>query len=216
MSKRLYIALIGDVVRSRELKPGERSTLQAELKTALTKFNETYATAIVSYFVITTGDEFQGLLRDGWHIPDVIWTIGKTLSKADVRFGIGFGRIHTPLQTTAVGMDGPAFHAARSAIIQARKDRRRGGVFHGFGSEWDTILNGLSGLLERQTDRMTRRQREVANLLRTETERASIAEKLGITEQAVSDHVGKMGWYEFADGELALRTALRHRQDIYR
>src|SRR6185503_4342728 len=128
-----YVAVIADVVGSRQLDPGSRSLLQEEIGEFL-----------------ATGDEFQGLLRDGSAVPDLLWAAKTYLTRARIRIGVGFGELHTPLLADAVGMDGPAFHAAREAILAAKDDESHWGVFRGFGPEGNTILDGLARLLERQ------------------------------------------------------------------
>jgi len=40
-------------------------------------------------------------------------------------FGLGVGRLSTPLKKTALGMDGEAFHRARAVLSQAKKARRQ-------------------------------------------------------------------------------------------
>lgn len=203
-----YVAVIGDVVESRTLPAGIRAGLQEDLEEFLVTLNEGFSYAIQSEFVITTGDEFQGLLSDATILPDILWASDAHLERARVRYGIGYGELFTPLQPVAIGMDGPAFHHAREAITSARKQGWRGGVFAGFGEWQDQVLNGLARLLERHSERLTAKQREVAGMVRDGLEQTEIAERLGVTRQAVSDHVRAMGWEAFAEGEQALTLAL--------
>lgn len=203
-----YVAVIGDVVESRTLPAGTRARLQEDLEDFLVTLNHGYADAIQSEFVITTGDEFQGLLNDPSIVPEILWVSDANLERAHVRHGIGYGELYTPLQSVAIGMDGPAFHHAREAITSARKRGWRGGVFAGFGAWQDRVLNGLARLLERHSERLTAKQREVAGMVRDGLEQTEIAERLGVTRQAISDHIRAMGWEAFAEGEEALRLAL--------
>lgn len=209
-ARTLYVAVIGDVVESRTLSPSARTSLQEDLQDFLVTLNEGYKNLIVSEFVITTGDEFQGLLNHASIVPDLVWATDTRLGGARIRYGIGYGELHTPLQPMAIGMDGPVFHKAREAITRARKQGWRGGVFRGFGKSEDRILNGLARLLERHFERMTVKQRQVADLIRDGFEQSEIAEQLNVTRQAVSDHIRSMGWEAFNEGEEALRFALRY------
>ncbi len=204
-----YVAVIGDVVESRTLSAGTRAQLQDELRDFLATLNHGCADAIQAAFVITTGDEFQGLLKDASIVPDIVWAADVHLERAPLRYGIGYGELYTPLEPAAIGMDGPVFHHAREAVTRARKRGWRGGVYAGFGEWQDRVLNGLARLLERHGARLTAKQREVANLLRDGLEQGEIADRLGVTRQAISDHVRAMGWEAFAEGEEALRLALR-------
>jgi DNA-binding NarL/FixJ family response regulator len=81
-------------------------------------------------------------------------------------------------------------------------------VFAGFGEWQDQVLNGLARLLEGQTERLTARQLAVANLLRDGLEQAQIAQELGVTRQAISEHARAIGWEALAQGEAALTLAL--------
>lgn len=203
-----YVAVIGDVVESRALPAGKRAQLQEELQDFLTTLNQGYSDAVQAEFVISTGDEFQGLLKDPSIVPDIVWATDLHLERARVRYGIGYGELYTPLQPVSIGMDGPVFHRAREAIESARKRGWRGGVFAGFGEWQDRVLNGLARLLERQAEKLTAKQREVADLARDRLEQGEIAERLGVTRQAISDHIRAMGWEAYAQGEEALRLAL--------
>jgi hypothetical protein len=205
-----YLAVITDVVRSRQLAPTARARLQEELRALLATLNLGFAEALAAEFVITTGDEFQGLLRDGAVIPDLVWALRTQLQGARTRVGIGYGTLHTELLPQAIGMDGPVFHAARDAIVLARKEGWEGGVFRGFGDPGDRILNGIAHLLERHTGRMTPRQRELADQLRNGVDQTRLAEQLHITRQGVNKQIHSLGWKAFAAGEEAFRMAITH------
>lgn len=203
------VAVIGDLVGSKRLARARRSVVQTELEKLLDQLNRQFISHILSKFVITTGDEFQGLLRSPEIVPDLLWSMRARLPDVPFRLGIGFGEIHTPLREFAIGMDGPAFHEARKAINTAKEKGWLGGEFMGFGEDEDTILNGLARLLERHREGMTGSQRDVATRLRTGMKQVDVARDLGITPQAVSDHVRAMGWKTYEYGEAAWRAALR-------
>ena len=57
-----YLALIGDVRRSREHT--DRRGLQRQLERSLERINTSLAPALASRFILTLGDEFQGLFLD--------------------------------------------------------------------------------------------------------------------------------------------------------
>src|SRR5712692_4014319 len=113
------IALIGDVVRSRELPGRQRHQVQLGLEQLAATINQRYRRAIAARFLVTLGDEFQGVLKRAEILPDLIWHIERTLANTEVRIGIGFGTLNTRLKPVALGMDGSACHAARAAIERA-------------------------------------------------------------------------------------------------
>jgi hypothetical protein len=137
------IALIADMVRSRELPRIQRPGVQQRFKEFVGYLNKTYSRNILSKFVITLGDEFQGLLSSAAPIPDLMWDIDHRFSDRSLRVGMGFGALDTPIQKEAINVDGPALHLARVAIQTAHEKRWYGGVFLGF-SELDTVMNGIA------------------------------------------------------------------------
>lgn len=203
------IAVIGDIVGSKQLPQVERTQVQRQLEELLNRLNKHYAKAIGARFLVTLGDEFQGVLKRADIIPDLIWDIEASLPKAEVRIGIGHGTLNPPIKRVALGMDGPAFHAARAAIEEARRRKTRGGSFLGFGQAEDMLLNSLAALLRRQRATLTENQLETLGLLRRGHSQSEIAAKFGITKQAVNSRARSVGWEAYLEGEGALRAILK-------
>src|SRR5882724_11165564 len=120
------LALIGDMVGSRELLPSRRPKIQERFKEFIQYLNKKYAKDILAKFVITLGDEFQGLLLSATPIPDLMWDIDQRFSDRDLRVGVGFGVLTTPIQKEAINVDGPALYNARAAIESARRKKNLG------------------------------------------------------------------------------------------
>lgn len=203
-----YLAVIADMVKSRELPSARRASVQKHFQDLVTTLNREYRDSLASKFAITLGDEFQGLLTTSTLLPDLIWQIEEKFSDRQVRLGIGVGALDTPLQEYAINIDGPALHAARDAIEAAKKSNLLGGVFSGMGS-LDEVLNGIARLLWFQRSNWTRAQRTIANLLRKGMMQSEVAERLGISRQVVSKQVAASGWVTYAGGENAWRIILR-------
>src|SRR5260370_21106073 len=110
------IALIGDVVRSRRFAGPQRRQVQLGLEELTAVLNQRYRRAIAARFLVTLGDEFQGVLKQADIIPDLIWTIEATFEKAEGRIGIGVGTVKPPFKPVPLVMDGSAVRAARQAI----------------------------------------------------------------------------------------------------
>lgn len=110
-----YLALIGDIINSKGLK--DRARVQEELLNLMQVINKDYASVIVSPFTVTTGDEFQALLRPNDNIFQIIDSIQMELFPTQIRFGLGLGEMLTPInEKQSIGSDGPAFWRAREAI----------------------------------------------------------------------------------------------------
>ncbi|MEX2804005.1 SatD family protein [Streptococcus sp. H31] len=111
----IYTAVIGDLIDSKKLE--KREEVQEQLLNLMKKINQKYHSVIVSPFTVTTGDEFQALLTPCDNIFQLIDEITAVLDPVEVRFGLGIGRMSTPInKEQSIGSDGPAFWLARAAI----------------------------------------------------------------------------------------------------
>lgn len=202
------VALIGDIVKSRKLDGGRRYSVQQRLSSLLEEFNQVHQRSIISQFVVTLGDEFQGLLKSPQIIPDLLWQLESDLTDVQVRIGAGYGTLTTPIQDEAIGMDGPAFHNARAAITEAKSRGHLGGVFKGFQTPANEALNGFARILYRQRVSWTDTQREVVEFLRRGIRQSGIATELDITQQAVSSRTRSSGWQAYTEAEHGWRVML--------
>lgn len=195
------------MVHSRELSAPARAAAQRAFMKLIALLNKRFSHSIAAQFVITLGDEFQGLLSNADVIPELVWQIETSYSQRDVRLGIGYGALHTPLRKVALNIDGPALHNARTAITEAASGKLLGGVFHGFGPH-DDILTGFAQILRQARRGMTARQRQVVGLLRTGQTQQKTSIALRISKQAVSDHAIAAGWEAYKLAEQGWTKAL--------
>lgn len=115
MKKNNYTALIGDIIGSKKLP--NRNGVQIKLNKALETINKVYESSIESKFIITLGDEFQGLLKSNVDIMPIIKYLQFEMYPVKLRIGLGIGTIYTEItHEYAIGADGPAYYNARSAI----------------------------------------------------------------------------------------------------
>jgi hypothetical protein len=162
----MYVALIGDMVGSRSFAPADREEIQGRLRAVMAAANgdERYQADVEAGFVITTGDEFQGLLRDGADALRFARFVQDFMGEeARFRFGVGRGTLATrEIPEKALGIDGPCFHNARDAIVRAKRDDAACSVA-GFGV-WDGILNVLMDNFYTPYGGLTAKQRKIYNL----------------------------------------------------
>lgn len=119
-----FVAIIGDIKDSKKIE--NRSQAQEKLNGVLKYLNENYYADISAKFIITLGDEFQGLLKSTEHLLDIIKYIQREMYPIRLRFGIGFGETNTDFYYEfAIGTDGPAYYAAREMIEQLREQEKR-------------------------------------------------------------------------------------------
>jgi len=207
-TQNLYVALIADIVGSRRVGNQGRAKLQENFEKLISTLNRTYEKDLLTKFAITSGDEFQGLIRRTASLPDLLWDMEYLFPDREFRVGIGRGSLDTPLKKQSTGMDGPAFHNARAAIGYARKEAKLGGVFLGFG-ELDEVLNGMARLLRYHRSRFTAQQRRAVSLLRTGMAQVDIAARMDIKPQSASKHLKAAGWLAYKEGEDGFRSLLR-------
>lgn len=118
-----YAVLIADIKDSRQLKERERYEGQLFLKSAVVQINESFSDTIEAPFMITKGDEFQGVLKNLSSINNIILQFEHLLYPISLRFGIGYGPIQKMGSKIPIEMDGPAFHRANAALNSAKKKK---------------------------------------------------------------------------------------------
>lgn len=132
----------------------------------------------------TAGDELQALT------PDATGALGMVLDLAREggwSIGLGIGGVRTPLGATTRASSGAAFIAARTAVERARRgpEPRLGLVVAG-DSLRSADLEALLALTLVLRDRRTAAGWAVADLMAEGLRQSTVAERLGITAQAVS------------------------------
>jgi hypothetical protein len=177
-----HLVVIGDIRASRRVP--ERAAVQASLEHALEAINGGFREEITAGFVVTLGDEFQGVLARPSAAVDVLLALEWALEDIQVRYGLGWGTISTGLRELAVGMDGPCFHNAREAVVAGKRADRWVSV-SGFGDD-DEVLNGLFWIIGAVRGQWTEVQRQTVHEVRSaRTQRAAAAAR-NVSEATVS------------------------------
>jgi len=118
-----YTVINADIQASRKLHDYERHEWQLFLKSAIVQINEEYQSAIEAQFMITKGDEFQGVLKSIADVSGLMLYFEKLLYPLHLRFGVGCGAIQKMGSTIPIEMDGQAFHLASEALTFAKKKK---------------------------------------------------------------------------------------------
>ncbi len=119
----MYYAIIGDIVNSKQIS--NRSEIQEKLKIHLEEINKTYNKVIAANFVITLGDEFQGLLKSPHYLFEILNKIESIMRPLKIRFGIGIDDITTNIDNKmSIGSDGPAWWRARDMIYELKNNEK--------------------------------------------------------------------------------------------
>jgi len=116
----IYIVVIGDIIESKELKPGDRKQTQILLEKYFDQLKAD-SSQLLSPYTITLGDEFQAVYSSAESLFKDLWAIMAEIYPVRVRFNISVGEISTEInREQAIGMDGPAFHVARDKIEEMK------------------------------------------------------------------------------------------------
>jgi hypothetical protein len=180
----VYLAVIGDIVGSREVE--DRRGLQHLLRAGIEQINLDFSAILASQFILTIGDEFQGLLAKVGRVDGLMGRIRSVVHPIELRFGLGIGELDTPVEEVALGMDGPCFHRARRALERAEEAGTRVEVEAG-GHQISFAIYSL--LYTAMRTGWTDRQRQVVDLASSGDSGKRIAGQLGITPSAVSQHL---------------------------
>ncbi|MBQ7919653.1 MAG: hypothetical protein IJ324_06915 [Lachnospiraceae bacterium] len=217
MECRSYIAIIGDMRDSREI--GHRREVQNKLNSVLGTINEKYNSMIASKFMITLGDEFQGLLLEGVRVVDIIEEIQMSMYPQQIRFGIGIGRITTDINPNmAIGADGPGYYNARTAIEYVKRSEQRSKTqssdirieIEQDSKSLSVTLNTIFMLMTVIQRDWSPRQREIIwEFERRECSQAACAERLNISQSTVQRSLTSSNYYAYKEAKESVSKVLR-------
>lgn len=211
-----YIAIIGDIKGSKAIK--NRKEVQENLAMVLNEINDHYSDDIASRFMITLGDEFQGLLLNGTSVMNIISRIEGRLDPVKLRFGIGVGEITTKINPyMAIGADGPGYHKARAAIeyLKENEKRKQSSVsdirleVEGENQEPQMFINTIFGLMAALKASWTNRQREIIqDMLEHRDNQTETAIRLNIKQPTVSKVLVTGNYYAYEEAFDTVEKAL--------
>lgn len=207
LNSELYIAIIGDIKESKKID--NRDEVQKKLKSILEDMNTRYQEDISSNFIITLGDEFQGLLCNGARLMQIISEIEERMYPINIRFGVGIGKITTEInRELSIGADGPGYYNARAAIESLKEDEKRKRInaanvrFEAEEEKHSTVmmLNTITTLLMAIKDTWSDRQREViCEMLVHGESQVDVAKRLGVNQSTVQKILAKGKFYAYKD-----------------
>lgn len=202
----IYFAVIGDIISSRKIK--DRNKFQRHLKDVISVINSEYEVDLASAFVVTLGDEFQGLLKKADHLLEITDKIKFMLDPVEVRFGIGIGGIDTEINfSSSTGADGPAYWCARNAInsIHNHNDYKKSKILIEATEKTDfmDVVNESLRLCDFTESKWRNTQRELVkqSVLNfgydTAIPQKNLASLLNITVQTVNSKIQSTGYYNY-------------------
>lgn len=198
--------ITGDIKKSRKLE--NRSEVQKRLKSGLSEINLKYKEELLSDFMITLGDEFQGVLKSPEKCYSVFLDIQDSLH-LNIYFGIGIGDIETEIYEKTIEMDGSAFYRSREALKEAKK--KKSSLILKSGSDYfDEIVNTIFNLITIIRDKWTKRQKEIVEFYKSgELTYEDVAQHFRVTKQSVSQVLKTANFEAIQKAENCLGTILR-------
>lgn len=200
----MYYAIIGDLVASRHYE--NRFKLQENLKNILDEINREYSDEIGANFLITLGDEFQGLLIQPLHLFPIVDKIRFSMYPVKIRIGIGIGDINTQIdRRQAIGADGPAYHYARKVIEEIRKNeisqQRRLQYIKIVSKEKEEyldLINSNLGLCSCLENSWTEKQFEtIALILNKQITQKEAAKRIGISASSIQRRLNSAHYFDY-------------------
>lgn len=212
-----YIAIIGDIKNSKELE--DRKGTQIKLCAVLNDINEKYKSAISAKFMITLGDEFQGLLCNGEGVLDIIEEIQREMYPVEIRFGVGVGQITTEINAEmAIGADGPGYYKAREAIetlkhSEYRNKTQAANIRIEVENDENSIaimLNTIFSLIAVIQNNWSERQREIVwTYEKYGGSQLECAERLSVSQSSVQRSLINGNYYAYKDAKETINTVLK-------
>ncbi len=203
-----YIAVIADIKKSKSNQ--NRDKLQEIVIETLSKINEKYFTIIASNFAISSGDSFQGLLKNGDQIMNLILDIELELfsnffaesSHLGIRYGIGIGSISTVIYEEDSNLvDGKAYHMAKTSLDDIKKEEEsREKVFTCYkvskeGREL-LLINSLLSLLSIIQKKWTKNQVQVIQAyIDNNYKQQQTAKVLGKSSSSISSSLARSSFF---------------------
>jgi hypothetical protein len=151
---------------------------------------------VVRAFERTAGDEVQGVVAD----PGVV--VGLTLElvrDGSWSIGLGIGPVDEPLPPSTRAGSGPAFLLARASVTRA-KSRPTGLAVSGALPRPARHVQAVLDLLAATVQRRSALGWEAVDLAALGLTQVEIAERLGISKQAVSQRLQAADWHVEPDG----------------
>lgn len=212
-----YIAIIGDIKNSKELE--DRKGTQIKLCAVLNDINEKYKSVISAKFMITLGDEFQGLLCNGEGVLDIIEEIQREMYPVEIRFGVGVGQITTEINAEmAIGADGPGYYKAREAIetlkhSEYRNKTQAANIRIEVENDENSIaimLNTIFSLIAVIQNNWSERQREIVwTYEKYGGSQSECAERLSVSQSSVQRSLINGNYYAYKDAKETVNTVLK-------
>jgi hypothetical protein len=148
--------------------------------------------ATVLPFTRTVGDEFQGLMDDPLSVVDAMVIL---MRGEQWHLGLGIGPVERPLPNDSRRARGPAFLCARAAVNAAKSEPSHLCVVSARESDHEAYdVEAVWRLVAAVSRRRSESGWEAVDLVRSGGTQSEVAERLGISRQAVGQRLQAAHW----------------------
>jgi len=199
--------LLGDVVASAEAPV--RARLQQRLSAACEAANRAAGVDLFAAFKPLKGiDEVGGALLSPRAACDVVCAFLDAVHPYRARFVLARGGVDVGYSTRdAARLDGPVFVTAAALMARLKQSKLPfSSALNGQG--FDAGVSGLFNVLLTMRWSWSERQRAAVAAYRAFGSQEAAAERMGISQQAVSKALGSVDWRVYSQAEEALRETL--------
>lgn len=161
------------------------------------------APGVIRPFERTAGDEVQGVLDDPGAVVSLVLAL---VRRGEWSIGIGAGPVKEPLPASTRAGSGAAFELARAAVDRAKSSPQQLAVAApdpGRAAAAQAVLDLLASVVQRRSAPGW----EAVDLMTRGASQQEIAQRLGISKQAVSQRLRAATWAaEVAGREVAVQV----------
>ena len=205
--------VLGDVIDSRKIN--DRNEFKNRLKRAISTVNNRHQDKIHAPFQILKGvDEIGGVICSVSPVADIQKIFSRTLHPNAVRIAAVVGEIDVEEQSKVVSqMDGMAF--ARADMVLSELENS-GSTFRlsGKNEQIDQLVSDEINLLDIIRSGWSERRMEVVSEYDRLERQKEVADELGISVQAVSNHLRQSNVNRVLEIEERLSTNLKSYQNL--
>ncbi len=213
LSERIYFVIISDIVNSRNID--NRLDVQEKYISLTDTLNRKYHPDIASKFVVTMGDEIQGLLENPKNIIAIIKEMSNTMYPNKLRFAIGVGTINTKIDfENSIRIDGNSYHRARLCIDKIKELNKKNPstyniMINSNNEVWDDLVNSNLMLCNALRSSWTQKQDMIVNMYETcDKDQGKTSKALSFSQSYISKTLKVVMYKNFSDALNTVSNAL--------
>jgi hypothetical protein len=210
---RQYCVVLADVVDSQKIE--DREEFRGVLDSAISEVNQRYQDWIQAEFNVIKGvDEFGGVLNSIKPIADIQKIFSRSLHPEQCRMAAVVDEIDVNKESSDISnMDGPAFARGDFILSELEKAGLKFAL-SGASDTLDSLLSDQINLLEIIRSEWGETTMRVVRQYDKSEKQSEIAEKLNISAQTVSYHLGKSNVEQVLGVERRLSDFLEDYEQI--